>query len=108
MAKNLVMFDPADNEWCAICRVGYSGDTPGLSRSTRLECGQTRPTEVHEKIDAPASIFRSSVFVREDEMDILRNLLLLDGIDFVPKYGRLNHGLVRCLNCVFPVIQEFK
>ena len=28
MAQNLVMFDPADNEWCVVCRIGSIGDDP--------------------------------------------------------------------------------
>lgn len=28
MAQNLVLFDPADNNWCVVCRIGSIGDIP--------------------------------------------------------------------------------
>ena len=56
MAQNLVMFDPAGNEWFVVCRIGSLGDI---------------------------QIFQYSY--AKDEMDILK-LLLLDGIDIAIKY----------------------
>lgn len=87
MAKNLVMFDPADNEWCVICRIGGIGDTPKVAISfhkTRDEANEAAAS-LREKIDAPVNIQIFQYSYAKDEMDIL-NLLLLDGIDFVAKY----------------------
>lgn len=87
MARNLVMFDPADNEWCVICRVGSIGDTPKVAVAfykTRDEANEAAAS-LREKIDAPVNIQIFRYSYAKDEMDIL-NLLLLDGIDFVAKY----------------------
>ena len=87
MAKNLVMFDPADNEWCVICRIGSIGDTHKVAISfhkTRDEANEAAAS-LREKIDAPVNIQIFQYSYAKDEMDIL-NLLLLDGIDFVAKY----------------------
>lgn len=87
MARNLVMFDPADNEWCVICRVGSIGDTPKVTVAfykTRDEANEAAAS-LREKIDAPVNIQIFQYSYAKDEMDIL-NLLLLDGIDFVAKY----------------------
>ena len=87
MAHNLVMFDPADNEWCVICRVGSIGDTPKVTVAfykTRDEANEAAAS-LREKIDAPVNIQIFQYSYTKDEMDIL-NLLLLDGIDFVAKY----------------------
>lgn len=87
MARNLVMFDPADNEWCVICRVGSIGDTTKVAVAfykTRDEANEAAAS-LREKIDAPVNIQIFQYSYAKDEMDIL-NLLLLDGIDFVVKY----------------------
>lgn len=87
MAKNLVMFDPVDNEWCVICRIGSIGDTPKVAISfhkTRDEANEAAAS-LREKIDAPVNIQIFQYSYAKDEMDILK-LLLLDGIDFVVKY----------------------
>ena len=87
MAKNLVMFDPADNEWCVICRIGSIGDTPKVATAfykTRDDANEAAAS-LREKIDAPVNIQIFRYSYAKDEMDIL-NLLLLDGIDFVAKY----------------------
>lgn len=87
MAKNLVMFDPADNEWCVICRIGSIGDTPKVAVSfykTRDEANEAAAS-LREKINAPVNIQIFQYSYAKDEMDILK-LLLLDGIDFVAKY----------------------
>ena len=87
MAKNLVMFDPADNEWCVICRIGSIGDTHKVAISfhkTRDEANEAAAS-LREKIDAPVNIQIFQYSYAKDEMDILK-LLLLDGIDFAIKY----------------------
>ena len=87
MARNLVLFDPANNEWCVICRIGSIGDTPKCTIAfykTRDEANEAAAS-LREKIDAPVNIQIFQYSYAKDEMDILK-LLLLDGIDFVVKY----------------------
>lgn len=87
MAKNLVMFDPTDNEWCVICRIGSIGDTPKCTIAfykTRDEANEAAAS-LREKIDAPVNIQIFQYSYAKDEMDVLK-LLMIDGIDFAIKY----------------------
>lgn len=87
MAQNLVMFDPADNEWCVICRIGSIGDAPKATIAfykTRDEANEAAAS-LREKIDSPVNIQIFQYSYAKDEMDILK-LLLLDGIDIAIKY----------------------
>lgn len=87
MARNLVLFDPADNNWCVVCRIGSIGDTPKFSIAfykTEEEAREAAKS-LREKIDIPVNIQIFQYSYANDEMDILK-LLLLDGIDFVVKY----------------------
>lgn len=87
MAKNLVMFDPADNEWCVICRIGSIGDTPKCTIAfykTRDEANEAAAS-LREKIDAPVNIQIFQYSYAKDEMDVLK-LLMIDGIDFAIQY----------------------
>lgn len=87
MARNLVMFDPADNNWCVICRIGNIGDTPKTTVAfykTRDEANEAAAS-LREKIDAPVNIQIFEYSYAKDEMDVLK-LLMIDGIDFAIKY----------------------
>lgn len=87
MARNLVLFNPADNNWCVVCRVGSIGDTPGCTIAfykTQDEANAAAKS-LREKIDIPVNIQIFQYSYAKDEMDVLQ-LLLLDGIDFVSKY----------------------
>lgn len=87
MAQNLVMFDPADNEWCVVGRIGSIGDTPKITIAfykTRDEANEAAAS-LREKIDIPVNIQIFQYSYAKDEMDILK-LLLLDGIDIAVKY----------------------
>lgn len=87
MARNLVMFDPADNEWCVVCRIGSIGDTSKNTVAfykTRDEANEAAAS-LREKIDIPVNIQIFQYSYAKDEMDILK-LLLLDGIDIAVKY----------------------
>lgn len=87
MARNLVMFDPADNEWCVICTIGSIGDTPKNTVAfykTRDEANEAA-ARLREKIDIPVNIKIFQYSYAKDEMDILK-LLLIDGIDFAIQY----------------------
>ena len=87
MAQNLVMFDPAGNEWCVVCRIGSLGDTPKTTVAfymTQDEANEAAAS-LREKIDIPVNIQIFQYSYAKDEMDILK-LLLLDGIDIAIKY----------------------
>lgn len=87
MAQNLVMFDPADNEWCVVCRIGSIGDASKATVAfykTRDEANEAAAS-LREKIDSPVNIQIFQYSYAKDEMDILK-LLLLDGIDIAIKY----------------------
>lgn len=87
MAQNLVIFDPADNEWCVVCRIGSVGDTPKnivAFYKTRDEANEAAAS-LREKINIPINIQIFQYSYAKDEMDILK-LLLLDGIDIAVKY----------------------
>lgn len=87
MAQNLVMFDPADNNWCVICRVGSIGDIPKCTIAfyKTEEDAQEAARSLSEKVDIPVNIQIFQYSYAKDEMDILK-LLMLDGIDFAIKY----------------------
>lgn len=87
MAQNLVMFDPADNEWCVVCRIGSIGDVPKCTIAfykTRDEANEAA-ANLREKINVPVNIQIFQYSYAKDEMDLM-SLLLLDGIDFAVKY----------------------
>lgn len=87
MAKNLVLFDPADNNWCVICRVGSIGDAPkNLIAFYKTEDeARAASKSLGAKIDIPVNIQVFQYSYAKDEMDLM-GLLLLDGIDFMVKY----------------------
>lgn len=87
MAHNLVMFDPADNNWCVVCRIGSIGDTPKntIAFYKTEEEANAAAKSLREKIDIPVTVQIFQYSYAKDEMDILR-MLLLDGIDFAIKY----------------------
>lgn len=87
MASNLVLFDPADNNWCVVCRIGSIGDIPKCTIAfyKTEEEAQEAARSLREKIDIPVNIQIFQYSYAKDEMDIL-DLLMLDSIDFVAKY----------------------
>lgn len=87
MARNLVLFDPADNNWCVVCRIGSIGDTPKntIAFYKTEEEAKEAAKSLREKLEIPVNIQIFQYSYAKDEMDIL-DLLLLDGIDFAIKY----------------------
>lgn len=87
MAQNLVMFDPADNNWCVVCRIGSIGDTPksAVAFYKTEEDANAAAKSLREKIDIPVNIQIFQYSYVQDDMDMLK-LLLLDTIDFAVKY----------------------
>lgn len=87
MAQNLVMFDPADNNWCVVCRIGSIGDAPKTTIAfykTRDEANEAAAS-LREKINTPVNIQIFQYSYAKDEMGLLK-LLVLDGVDFIVKY----------------------
>ena len=87
MARNLVLSNPSDNEWCVVCRIGSIGDDPKqviAFYSTRDEANEAAAI-LREKFDTPVNIQIFQYSYAKDEMDVLK-LLLIDGIDLVIKY----------------------
>ena len=84
MARNLVLFNPADNNWCVVCRIGSIGDVPKniIAFYKTEEEAREAAKSLGEKIDDPINIQVFQYSYAKDEMDIL-DLLLLDSIDFV-------------------------
>lgn len=87
MEKNLVLFDPADSNWCVVCRVGSIEDVPKCSivfYKTEEEA-RAAAKSLGEKIDIPVNIQVFQYSYAKDEIDLM-GLLLLDGVDFMVKY----------------------
>lgn len=87
MARNLIMFDPSDNNWCVVCRIGSIGDVPKntIAFYKTEEEANAAAKSLREKIGIPVNIHIFEYSYAKDEMDIL-HMLLLDGIDFAIKY----------------------
>ena len=87
MAQNLVLFDPAGNNWCVVCRIGSIGDIPKciVAFYKTEEEARAMAKSLGKKIDAPVNIQVFQYSYAKDEMDLM-SLLLLDTVDFAVKY----------------------
>lgn len=87
MAQNLVLFDPADNNWCVVCRIGSIGDIPKciVAFYKTEEEARAMAKSLGKKIVIPVNIQVFQYSYAKDEMDLM-GLLLLDPIDFAVKY----------------------
>lgn len=87
MGKNLVLFNPEDNNWCVVCRIGSIGDIPKciIAFYKTEEEARAAAKSLGEKIDVPVNILVFQYSYAKDELDLM-GLLLLDGIDFAVKY----------------------
>lgn len=87
MAQNLVLFDPADNNWCVVCRIGSIGDIPKciVAFYKTEEEARAMAKRLGQKIDIPVNVQVFQYSYAKDEMDLM-GLLLLDPIDFAVKY----------------------
>lgn len=85
MEKNLVMFDPADNNWCVVCRIGSIEDVPKFTIAFYKTEDEARAAakSLGEKIDVPVNILVFQYSYAKDELDLMG---LLFGIDFMAKY----------------------
>lgn len=87
MEKNLVLFDPADNNWCVVCRIGSLGDIPKCTIAfyKTEDAARAAAKSLGEKIDVPVNIQVFQYSYAKNEMDLM-SLLLLDGVDLAVKY----------------------
>ena len=87
MAQNLVLFDPTDNNWCVVCRIGSIGDIPKciVAFYKTEEEARAMAKSLGKKIDAPVNIQVFQYSYAKDELDLM-SLLLLDTVDFAVKY----------------------
>lgn len=87
MAQNLVLFDPTDNNWCVVCRIGSIGDIPKciVAFYKTEEEARGMAKRLGEKIDIPINVQVFQYSYAKDEMDLM-GLLRLDAVDFAVKY----------------------
>lgn len=87
MARNLVLFDPSDNEWCMFAFVGTIGDDPRCLVSfhkTEAEAKEVAKS-LRERVEIPINVRIFKYSYAKDDGDIL-NLLFLDAIDVAVKF----------------------
>lgn len=87
MARNLVLFDPSDNEWCVFAYVGTIGDDPKCMVSfykTEAEA-KDAAKNLRERIEIPVNVRVFNYSYAKDDGDILK-LLFLDAVDVAIKF----------------------
>ena len=87
MARNLVLFDPSDNEWCVFAHVGTIGDDPRCMVSFYKTEAEAREAakNLRERTEIPVNIRVFKYSYAKDDGDILK-LLLLDTVDVAIKF----------------------
>ena len=87
MARNLVLFDPSDNEWCMFVYVGTIGDDPRCMVSfykTEAEAKEAAKN-LRDRIEIPVNVRIFKYSYAKDDGDILK-LLFLDVVDVAIKF----------------------
>lgn len=87
MARNLVLFDPSEGEWCVFAQVGTIGDEPKCMVSfhkTEAEAKEVAKS-LREKTEAPVNVRVFKYSYAKDDGDILK-LLFLDVVDVAIKF----------------------
>lgn len=87
MARNLVLFDPSDNEWCMFAQVGTIGDEPRCMVSfykTEAEAKEAAKN-FRDRVDIPVNVRIFKYSYAKDNEDILK-LLFIDAIDVAIKF----------------------
>ena len=87
MARNLVLFDPSDNEWCVFAQVGTIGDEPQCIVSfykTEAEAKEAAKS-LRERTEVPVNVRVFKYSYAKDDGDILK-LLFLDTVDVAIKF----------------------
>lgn len=87
MARNLVLFNPADNNWCVDCVVGTIGDSPQYitayykTEEEALEAAKS----LRERFEIPLNIRIFEYTYAKDEVDMFK-LAFLDAAAAVVEY----------------------
>lgn len=87
MARNLVLFDPSEGEWCVFTQVGTIGDEPRCMVSfykTETEAKEAAKS-LRERTEIPVNVRVFKYSYAKDDGDILK-LLFLDAIDIAIKF----------------------
>lgn len=87
MARNLVLFDPSDNEWCMFTQVGTIGDEPRYMVSfykTEAEAKEAAKN-LRERTEIPVNVRIFNYSYAKDDGDILK-LLFLNAVDVAIKF----------------------
>lgn len=87
MARNLVLFDPSENEWCMFVYIGTIGDDPRCMVSfykTEKEAKEAAKS-FRERTEIPVNIRIFKYSYAKDDVDILK-LLFVDAVDVAIKF----------------------
>lgn len=87
MARNLVMSDPSENNWCVVCRIGSIGDTPNhtVAFFKTEEEAKAAAQSIRDRIEIPVNVQIFEYGYAKDELALMK-LILLDGIDMAIQY----------------------
>ena len=87
MARNLILFDPSDNEWCVFTHVGAIGVDPRcmVSFHKTEEEAKEVAKNIRERTDIPVNVRIFKYSYAKDDGDILK-LLFLDTVDVAIKF----------------------
>lgn len=87
MARNLVLFDPSDNEWCMFAYIGTIGDEPRcmVSFHKTEEDAKEAAKNLRDRTEIPVNIRIFKYSYAKDDGDIMK-LLFLDTVDIAIKF----------------------
>lgn len=87
MARNLVLFDPSDCEWCVFAQVGTIGEEPRCMVSFHKTEADAKEAakNLRERIEIPVNVRIFKYSYAKDDGDILK-LLFLDTLDIAVKF----------------------
>ena len=87
MARNLILFDPSEREWCMFAQVGSIGDEPRYMVSfykTEAEAKEAAKS-LRERTEIPVNVQIFKYSYAKDDGDILK-LLFFDAVDVAIKF----------------------
>ena len=87
MARNLVLFDPSEGEWCVFAQVGTIGDEPRCMVSfykTEAEAEEAAKS-LRERTEVPVNVRVFKYSYAKDDGDILK-LLFFDAVNATIKF----------------------
>lgn len=87
MARNLVLFDPSDKEWCMFAYISTIGDEPRCMVSfhkTEAEAKEAAKN-LRDRTEIPINVRIFKYSYAKNDSDILK-LLFLDAVDVAIKF----------------------